>query len=542
MNHIRILPQGFPEDWLTAYLDRQLSREQSQKVEQALASSPELAELLKELKAGRAMVGQLPQFPQPSAAISPTAQPMNSAEDAPSNFRTFASELDDGLEGAADAQPLRDALSITPMQSDRPESHLSVESLDAASQPEPETKTDTPGQLEAGNQNTAAQAQSDNPVEQEIVGEQPQDDFVEVNQDPCAEEMFAVAHLDIATHRPPSDFTSGTLITRRWPLTIAASLIGISIIVGGLLMISRPRNGIELAKQESSAARESELRAAETSMAQADVAFDATPSNNTARVLAADSALRAPVPMSAGSETPSATSKLARPQADHKILNTPAPGFGDALAYSELADIAAESNANRYSKMLDATAEALAPPAQAAPQTIAQSNQDQSQTSNETSQVDDRSRVGNRARRGNATWHRSANWSESSVASQIQSNDVLTPLRRQLSSPPQNPAFAEADNTPANTQSKASDEAVPIAVLAVPNSQQRVLATWAESVQLQPGVTEQADVASRVLFLTNQELQRLLDSQPELSAQLFWITPTQAAQPTEQRILIINQQ
>lgn len=82
---------SIPEEWLSAYLDDELSAEQRQLVEAAVKEQPQLAQLLDELIATRRLIQQLPAFPTSSSRRSPL------------NTKSEVSDLDDGLDSPDDS-------------------------------------------------------------------------------------------------------------------------------------------------------------------------------------------------------------------------------------------------------------------------------------------------------------------------------------------------------------------------------------------------------------------------------------------------------
>lgn len=56
-------PDSIPEEWLSAYLDNELDLEQRRSVERAVAEDPYYEQLLRDLKATRSLIQQLPSFP-----------------------------------------------------------------------------------------------------------------------------------------------------------------------------------------------------------------------------------------------------------------------------------------------------------------------------------------------------------------------------------------------------------------------------------------------------------------------------------------------
>ncbi len=82
---------SIPEEWLSAYIDDELSTEQRQLVEVAVKEQPKLAQLLDELIATRRLIQQLPAFPTSSSRRSP------------SSSKTAVSDLDDGLDSLDDS-------------------------------------------------------------------------------------------------------------------------------------------------------------------------------------------------------------------------------------------------------------------------------------------------------------------------------------------------------------------------------------------------------------------------------------------------------
>ncbi len=82
---------SIPEEWLSAYLDDELSAEQRQLVEAAVKEQPQLAQLLDELIATRRLIQQLPAFPTSSSRRSP------------SSTKSAVADLDDGLDSEEDS-------------------------------------------------------------------------------------------------------------------------------------------------------------------------------------------------------------------------------------------------------------------------------------------------------------------------------------------------------------------------------------------------------------------------------------------------------
>jgi hypothetical protein len=101
MSSNRILLEGFPEDWLSAYLDNQLSRSRCRQVEAALAMNPELAEMLEELKASRHLVKQLPSY----MGSGPQSSMVKFLSGDLGGFHESNQDLEDGLESTL-AKPI----------------------------------------------------------------------------------------------------------------------------------------------------------------------------------------------------------------------------------------------------------------------------------------------------------------------------------------------------------------------------------------------------------------------------------------------------
>lgn len=80
-----------PEEWLSAYLDDELSADQRQLVEAAVKEQPQLAQLLDELIATRRLIQQLPAFPTSSSRRTT------------SNTKSTVADLDDGLDSEEDS-------------------------------------------------------------------------------------------------------------------------------------------------------------------------------------------------------------------------------------------------------------------------------------------------------------------------------------------------------------------------------------------------------------------------------------------------------
>ncbi|HAC89016.1 MAG TPA: hypothetical protein DCF63_00060 [Planctomycetaceae bacterium] len=154
MSANRILLEGFPEDWLSAYLDNQLSRSRCRQVEAALAMNPELAEMLEELKASRQLVKQLPSY----IGSGPQSSMVQFLSGDLGGFHELNLDLEDGLESTLAkpitqdrAESVRPQLSaqahpqslaqlkaasadrMLPIENDAPELSAVVESPDVAS-------------------------------------------------------------------------------------------------------------------------------------------------------------------------------------------------------------------------------------------------------------------------------------------------------------------------------------------------------------------------------------------------------------------------
>ena len=88
----------FPEEWLSAYLDNELTAEQLSQVEQAIKTIPQLSAQIDDLRATRNAVSQLPGFHE-VAMVHPV--PTSWSTNSNSSF----ADLDDGLEVLAITSP-----------------------------------------------------------------------------------------------------------------------------------------------------------------------------------------------------------------------------------------------------------------------------------------------------------------------------------------------------------------------------------------------------------------------------------------------------
>ena len=563
MSTNRILPEGFPENWLSAYLDGELTDDQRQRIEQAVGNNPQLRELLEELQAARQLVQRLPDTPAQYAPIDVAAL---TAVD--SLGLTALADLEDGI---ADQPTETKAEGSRPTPShDRTSGSLDA-TIPLESPPEPTGNSD------------------------------------------------GSATWDGTEDAPslPIDRASVDFRRRRWlpRLVVAASLVGVALLAGNWFTSQRE---LVVSMSETNSTAQFAVESAESSTTRLTIPADdlatrqALPSDESRQqTWSAEMDLAATPPaqsatlydQAAGSTfhmpdgavpnhevagdaiaqfNPSSAEALARQVQQEDLLESPAPADAGRSTAQVGQLVAEEDEAKSLGLALKSKPSQLAEggvSAEAGSRTeparplagLAQSGADgaygspgsraglpslnraaRADTNYAAEQPDDvrlhsvtdglhRSTGAGvpdpppvnvaltEARR--SRWYRSGSWSEAAAVGQLRSHPVLAPVRRWLF-----PELPEDSATESVTPAP-----VPIAILRVNEGQQLQLEQVLASLQLSPAWSPGQSGASSILLLSGEEVESILEG---LSAgaqpQVFWVTPSVDVVMSRQAILVLN--
>jgi hypothetical protein len=500
-------PNQFPEEWLSAYLDGELSQEQRLLVEVGVAQNPQLAQFLEELRATRQLVRQLPIY-----ANSVAQRSANSPSD------TWTSELDDGLDlGQGDG--------------------LSDNSNDGASQ----------DSLTTSSEQQLLRRLADDSDDITIFHKH-KPSRINFRWVSLAASMIGIAILALVLWPSKNGHQLVTNSDRQSPERKTVGRVGdafaeesldragssATVAADSAAADGQPDSesrAANLGRREETGSMEFRLQASETLEAfKADrsAAFPPAPSE-------------APTdPMPANLPTaPSVLSELAAdlnvdpPAAVSQDKSTSADLLGQAqIGLRGLEAEMPSPSAKAEQKQALQAAEVLPPPqntpsrALARPPGAIESMKVAPLNRNSASAAPKRSLSVSAATK--ATWHRSGAWSDQAVIGQIETNTILYPLRSML----QGTYAAQQVNSPLQ-------QSIPIVVLKADDRLRKELPEKLQSI-ITPAWSESSESTTRVVFLSKDELEQALGSLIK-PVDLFWVVPTQQDSSSQLRILILNE-